>query len=937
MPSVGEYVPNYDRFSAFDINDAGNFEVVRLTPGLQQPIQVRSGGWDASRGPTVVEGEWYDPMDPVQLSLTGRGFPPVRLPAADSAYRPGVAPVDRPQRSTALADLVAGQRDRAELVDPALLGGALNRWDVTRPGVANALNPEIPIEVVVAESNLPRGVVERIRKLGVVPGPTGERVPETTTPPGTVTRGVRRTRPASESPEAAATYLELLDATPRTDVRWEPNVGLTAGMDGPERFPVDYGTGLPSDVPIGMRGASGVLRQENQALGADLGGFMSQDPESVSLRSRQWSSDIAPFGPVDVVVAGGDGTYSVRSMDPTVAVRQETLDPDSTAPFGRSRDQSLGSAVQAAAESAKTPIISQSALQAAQRAGRFTPLPEDQREGTLVGYITGADYDRLLPVGKDGRRAKGTVPVYAPLREDGSPLMSSDENRERLYRIGSPLNRVDHLFREALRDIPGLEVSSYFGPQANRPVALADLERALGQGYEIFPAGSPLLGSTREGLLGQVQALRGRPRESISFEVARDGKVVQSLVPEVDKGGRMTGRLLPLATGEAGPAMLLNDTLARIKGQEFGERRGGMFGRAGLERESSALGKGSFMETTPTVDGNLVGLVPMIASGRLSAADIEADARLAQIFRPGSYARTILDQDLASRTGGTVRLNWADAIPATTAETGSGLSPWQQFSTAPAAQARPPQVVQGELNLSGRSLQGEAAAQLLGSDGQAFLSMPGERIPGSWTYGGRSAPSYLDQVAEYMASRPQAAAGRVVPTPVQMELPLQYNTSDPGTGQLSLPVTLPRRFTPSYLDDLGAYMARQADERGLSAPVFASDPREAGMRQFSGEATAPLPGFGLGEVRATLERPVGRAAGPYAGAPYYGTLDRSRYQGSLSGRPGFDYADMAERLDGEVGSPAQELAMRQLAMRIAARARGATEPSTPSWLQAGLF
>lgn len=915
---VGEYAPGYTRFSAFDINDAGNFEITRLTPGLQRPIRVAPSRFAVGAGPTVVQGSWYDPLDPVQLNLTGQGFPPVPPSAVNPAYRPGVASVGRPQRSTALADLLTGQQDRVELKDPGLLGGAMNRWNPESPGVAAALNPGIPVEQVARESGLPLGVITRIRSLGVRAG----RIPETTTPPGTVVRGIRRTRPVSESPAAAEAYLDLLDATPRTDVRWEPRVGLTAGMGGDERLPIDYSTGLPSDVPIHMRGVSGGLRRENQILGADRSGFMSQDPESVSLRSQRFGSDIAPFGLADVVFARGDGTYEVRQVDPTVAARQITLDPDSTAPFGRTQDQSIGSAVQAASQAARTPIIGRSALLAARDAGRFTPLPIEQREGTLVGYITGGGYERLLPAGEDGRRPEGPVPVYAPLRDDGSPLMSTGESPERLYRIGSPMNRVDHLFREELRDIPGLQVQRVLVPQVNRPVALVDLRQALDQGYEIRPRGIPALGGTGEELFSQVQALRGNPRESQLFEVVKDGKVVQTLAPEVDRGGRMTGRLLPLAYGEAGPAMLLGDTLARIKGQEFGERRGGMWGRAGLERESGAIGKGAFMEATPTVDGNLSALVPLIASGRLTAADIEGDARLAQIFRPGSHARTILDQDLASRTRGAVRLDWSNSAPIAVVEAGSGLSPWQQFNATPAVEKPPLQQVQGELNLPSRSLQRDTAARAI-TGTQPFLPMPNEKIVGSWAYGGRLAPSYLDQLVDYMASRPQPGAVRSVPVAIQGELPLQRGESGSGLEQLALPVQLPNRLAPSYLDQVGAYMSRQAAEQGLSTPAFASDPSSAGMRQFDGEATALLPGFGLGEVRVALEQPsipVGRPSGPYAGAPYYGTLDRSRYQSSLSGRPGFNYDAMAENLGDEVGSPSQETALRQLALRMAARA-----------------
>jgi hypothetical protein len=89
------------------------------------------------------------------------------------------------------------------------------------------------------------------------------------------------------------------------------------------------------------------------------------------------------------------------------------------------------------------------------------------------------------------------------------------------------------------------------------------------------------------------------------------------------------------------------------------------------------------------------------------------------------------------------------------------------------------------------------------------------------------------------------------------------------------------------------------------------------------------------EPRALAEGLIGRSAGPYAGASYYGTpLDRSQYQGGLSGRPGFDYGTMADQMGAEPGSPEQSRAMAQLVARQ--RARQAQASVAPAAAPGGL-
>ncbi len=55
-----------------------------------------------------------------------------------------------------------------------------------------------------------------------------------------------------------------------------------------------------------------------------------------------------------------------------------------------------------------------------------------------------------------------------------------------------------------------------------------------------------------------------------------------------------------------------------------------------------------------------------------------------------------------------------------------------------------------------------------------------------------------------------------------------------------------------------------------------------------------------------MEVPVGRPAGPYAGADYYGTGDRTAYQQAATAKGaqrGFDYRTMAEAIGGDTPVP----------------------------------
>jgi hypothetical protein len=153
-------------------------------------------------------------------------------------------------------------------------------------------------------------------------------------------------------------------------------------------------------------------------------------------------------------------------------------------------------------------------------------------------------------------------------------------------------------------------------------------------------------------------------------------------------------------------------------------------------------------------------------------------------------------------------------------------------------------------------------------------------------------------------------------------------------------------------------MARQAASRkaqpapaatGIRGgdPFYVFDPAGNLKQTGTGMHSAPAPGPVVyeqtelpiqlprrGDVSSSMiadgDYPVGRPAGPYAREAYYGQGDPAAYQQAATPRGalgGFDYGTMAADLGAEVGSPEQERALRQVAMRI--RRRLQNPPAAP--------
>lgn len=676
----------------------------------------------ADRG-SVAQGRWLTPPEEELGQWPNY---------TSSVSRPFYEPEDTPERiplKSSLASLISGLADSVTVIDPSIAGKKTKK-ELSRGG--NFLSP--------SRAEVKRGYPK-------------------TTPLGLVSPDSRkRGLGLDQDPARADFYREFLSEAPRTPL-YRDRVSMDYSGGAPaETFPIDWRTGLPSDTPLAARGRYASEALENESLSGDALGFRSQDPGTVSLRPKAIGTEAALNSLEPIIVVGADGIARRTMIDPQIAVDQAAPNPDSTAAFERTKDVLLGERVREIQDEAKTPIMPRSALIQAWRDGRFKPLP--QPDGTLVGHL-------------DGK------PIFAPMDGDEPLMMTRDiamrgpygdyveQVPEQAYRVGFPLNRDDDFIREELGSIPQLQVRTRLAPQADRPISLAALLSKSDEGFEIVSADTPLLSVSPEGLKARVAMLRqqsadidsetGRPVNSFGgrLDVYKDGRLLQSIVPEVDQGGTYTGRFLPLQERAEGPSFLLPTTLERIKGEEFGARRGGM-GKyeSGFEGTLNRLGKGAFMQGPRTADGIRDVIVPLLVSGRLTAEQIQGDPRLSHLFRPGSHARRILDQEVMSSSGGGRRDLLAPLVGGTVESSPMGQSPpnefwktWrpQGFDASPVTPQVDPRAVQLGINLSGDRPQAEAARRILRQSGQ--MSLPVSDLGGQYT------PSYVDEVADYMARR----------------------------------------------------------------------------------------------------------------------------------------------------------------------------------------
>lgn len=657
-------------------------------------------------------------------------------------------------------------------------------------------------------------------------------------------------------------------------------------------------TGLPDDQPPHLRGASGALVAEDAAFNADAAGYRAEDPANVDNWTRS-TPELNPYGKAAMVEMGPDGNLRVAEYDVGGAYNTVDREPDSTAAFMRERQVSIGQAVLDAMDAAKTPMVGAAQLE---RMG-FQQLEQPVRN--LIGFVP-------------AQGAGDPVPVYRTSTEGN-------------FRIGHPTNRNEAQLRQEAGNVLGAGRTGWRADPTTT-VGARGLANQAQQGYT-FSIGTDLGGSMPEldvrdqsSAQAYVDALRGQPadgslaREKL-YALDPEGRPVQALIPRI-VDGQATGHLLPLRRGPLGPvALMAGDDAATVNLRKAAESWGA---RQGLENTSlekllgREIGAGAFMADPSVAPGNPI--AAMLASGQITADVLNSDPRMQAVFPPGSYARTLLNQEVTSRYGD------------------------RAAAPFPAASQQRPVTPMGRVAPDPMGPQGPHSAYYPGGIAQAPLQQAAAQA----VFGPPSAVTTR-------ASGPRYALPEVAPGPA-------YGSyiAGPG-GQMRLAGVaeqLPRRFTPDPIDDVSLYMARQAASRGAQPapaasgirggdPFYVFDPAGNLKQAGTGMHSAPAPGPVVyeqtelpiqlprrGDVSSSMiadgDYPVGRPAGPYAREAYYGQGDPAAYQQAATPRGalgGFDYGTMAADLGAEVGSPEQERALRQVAMRI--RRRLQNPPAAP--------
>jgi hypothetical protein len=817
--------------------------------------------------------------------------------------------------------------------------------------------------------------------------------------------------------EAIAVYRDLIDPPNVKGRRLHPLPGQpdTYGLfRAGDMFvdPTDRSTNLPSDVPLRLRGRAGVGAAERSALGTDVSGFSGEDPSRVRSSERTGRRPVGAISgddterAVPIAVTRADGTLGVVYVDPTVEARNIDIPIDQRLSAYNSDAQDYETVSALAAEirrQAKPQLMPRSALVGN---SRFTLAPEKERKGSLLGYLAQTDRDGNRMVTRES-------PVYAPVvNRAGDPLTMDRDVRdglygsriqnERAFRVGSATNlvNVDGYVRPELAQVlseVGLPVRRAMVP-AGAPgsmerdanmVRLGDLEEMLRSGLTIRQPGAPV-DLTPQELRQLAASVRMRPSgeanpllyvtQPVTGGAQGPAQLVDTLLPEVQQNPRvMTGSFVRGVEGEIGPAVVNSSIDIRRAAEEFLKRQGsgdvaslsGLLGglaaagtrppQSGLDAPASASPVVQMLarQVAPAAGG---GQVPPGVAYRLMTPGTATVEQLSPVLpAAGSHSARILAEDIHGYLQGSVPMS----------QIVQGLQ-LQQRPLQPMGRVMPdPMAPQGPAStyypggVAQAPLQQQAAGQVIPApEGdarqlaihRAFRGPDGELIgvrPMTGEFSGYT-PSYLDDVAAYMAAN--APAARIVdrtPQGTQLELDLAGATA--RGGQLELPIPLPQGTEPSWGNRVS-----QALEQLYARDAYGYDMRRARPPVVSDQLGVPFRDI-TGEVASLPPALIGRNPGPYATSPIYRTaLDRSLYQSSLSGAPGFDYADMARRsgaggsygpvvtrvskvqdtpagivtdtrnvygpspdnLGMEVGSPEQERALAQLAMRIRARQQG---------------
>lgn len=430
--------------------------------------------------------------------------------------------------------------------------------------------------------------------------------------------------------EAVAVYRDLIDPPNVKGRRLHPLPGQpnTYGLfRAGDMFvdPTDRGTNLPSDVPLRLRGRAGVGAAERSALGTDVSGFSGEDPSRVRSSERTGRRPVGAISgddterAVPIAVTRADGTLGVVYIDPTAEARNIDIPIDQRLSAYNSDAQDYETVSALAAEirrQAKPQLMPRSALVGN---SRFTLAPEEERKGSLLGY--------LAQTNRDGNRmVTRESPVHAPVvNRAGDPLTMDRDvpdglygsriQNERAFRVGSATNLVDvdGYVRPELAQVlseVGLPVRRGMVP-AGAPgsmerdanmVRLGDLEEMLRSGLTIRQAGAPA-DITPQELRQLAASVRMRPSgeanpllyvtQPVTGGAQGPAQLVDTLLPEVQQNPRvMTGSFVRGVEGEIGPAVVNSSIDIRRAAEEFLKRQGSgdVAGLSGLLSGLAAAG-----------------------------------------------------------------------------------------------------------------------------------------------------------------------------------------------------------------------------------------------------------------------------------------------------------------------------------------------------------
>ena len=430
------------------------------------------------------------------------------------------------------------------------------------------------------------------------------------------------------------------------------------------------------------------LLRDDPKFSADA---LAVDPSEVRVRSGR-SADSTDYYRVPALVSTGEDRWREVQVDPREIVETIAADADNPYSSERTREVTRAERYSQVLEETATPLIGESALLAAEAAGRFVRLPPERQEGSLVGYLTPpGNGDPVQVYRPSGLKLKRDIP------DPKAPLSKSITDSEDGYRIGSSVNRDANRLVERIREEdPALATTKKV---STKPILGLGALRASAEGSGVrYFEQVPVMENGR--IVGHRKGAPISP-DAFAAEGILVGAGFDPMKPliAVRSDGSET-RLIPrwneqtglgyivedgLAAVESGVAPLMQDVLTRLKA----EAKGGM-STPDFAREVAA---GRFAVEAPLRDatGEVLEILdkgninPEILTNRLATAAGDPTMVAAARLR-GAL------EDYKSRTGRgvptAVAVAWAQDLAKQSFSPRTGLVDPQRVLTAAAEMGR---------------------------------------------------------------------------------------------------------------------------------------------------------------------------------------------------------------------------------------------------------